>query len=33
MSEKVEKEEEKKYNLVYSNDDILIFLRATEEEE
>ena len=32
MSEKVEKEE-KKYNLVYSNDDILIFLRATEEEE
>jgi len=32
MSEEVEKEE-KKYNLVYSNDDVLIFFRVAEEEE
>lgn len=33
MSEEIEKQEEKKYNLVYSNDDVLIFLRAIDEEE
>lgn len=33
MSEEVEKQEKKKYNLVYSNDDIMIFFRAKDEEE
>lgn len=33
MSEEVEKQEEKKYNLVYSNEDVLIFFRAKDEEE
>lgn len=33
MSEEVEKQEEKKYNLVYSNDEVLIFFRVQDEEE
>jgi hypothetical protein len=33
MSEEVEKQDEKKYNLVYSNEDVLIFFRVKDEEE
>jgi len=33
MSKEVENETEKKYNLAYQNEDVLIFFRVREEEE